>query len=139
MKKTISILIMSLAVAGCGTAAANHKQTGKPPARLAVSLTEFAIKSPVRNVRAGKVTFDIRNAGKEKHELVVLRTARPAAGLAKAGASRVSEAGHVGELAGLAPGTSRKLTLTLAPGHYALICNYPGHYEPGMHADLRVS
>ena len=28
--------------------------------------------------------------------------------------------------------------VTLAPGHYVVICNLPGHYASGMHADLTV-
>jgi hypothetical protein len=29
--------------------------------------------------------------------------------------------------------------LRLGPGHYALVCNQPGHYAAGMRADFRVS
>ena len=31
------------------------------------------------------------------------------------------------------------VTLSLTPGHYALICNIPGHYSSGMHTDFTVS
>ncbi|MEA2312683.1 MAG: hypothetical protein QOE28_2651, partial [Solirubrobacteraceae bacterium] len=35
-------------------------------------------------------------------------------------------------------GAAKALTLNLKPGHYALICNLPGHYTAGMYADLTV-
>jgi uncharacterized cupredoxin-like copper-binding protein len=38
----------------------------------------------------------------------------------------------------VSPGTAKKLTLNLKPGHYALICNLAGHYKAGQHADLSV-
>jgi uncharacterized cupredoxin-like copper-binding protein len=28
--------------------------------------------------------------------------------------------------------------LSLKPGHYSLVCNLPGHYMAGMHADFTV-
>jgi uncharacterized cupredoxin-like copper-binding protein len=31
------------------------------------------------------------------------------------------------------------LVLNLRKGHYAVICNDPGHYMAGMHRDLTVS
>jgi uncharacterized cupredoxin-like copper-binding protein len=52
--------------------------------------------------------------------------------------SRASEAGSIGEVSGLKAGQSKTLTLHLKPGHYALICNEPGHYMSGMHTDFRV-
>ena len=35
-------------------------------------------------------------------------------------------------------GGRRPLKLKLAVGHYALICNLPGHYAAGQYADLTV-
>jgi uncharacterized cupredoxin-like copper-binding protein len=28
------------------------------------------------------------------------------------------------------------LTIDLAAGHYAIVCNLPGHYAAGMHVDF---
>ena len=36
------------------------------------------------------------------------------------------------------PGTTMMLSLDLAPGHYAVLCNLPGHYAMGMHQDFDV-
>lgn len=67
----------------------------------------------------------------------MIRTPRRAGALPTAD-GEASEAGSVGEVDDLAPGASKDLTLTLPAGHYALICNVPGHYAGGMHADLTV-
>ena len=37
------------------------------------------------------------------------------------------------------PGAVMMLTLDLAPGHYAVVCNLPGHYAMGMHQDFFVT
>ena len=41
--------------------------------------------------------------------------------------------------AALAPGTSKVMTVHLPVGHYALVCNLPGHYAAGMHQDFWVT
>src|SRR5437870_249437 len=37
------------------------------------------------------------------------------------------------------PGQTKPLVSTLLPGHYALVCNLPGHYRMGMHQDFTVT
>ena len=48
-----------------------------------------------------------------------------------------SEKGAKGEIEEIAPGETKSLTLTLQKGHYALVCNLPGHYKAGMRANSR--
>ena len=103
---------------------------------IAVTLKEFSVDPQPGTGRAGRVTFDVRNTGAIKHEFVVLRTNKPAASLRKG--SEADETGNVGEIGDLKPGTSKTLSLRLRPGHYALICNLPGHYALGMHTDFVV-
>jgi uncharacterized cupredoxin-like copper-binding protein len=103
---------------------------------IAVTLKEFSVSPQPVTGRAGRVTFHVRNAGAVKHEFVVLRTNTPAAGLRKG--SEADETGNVGEIGDLQPGASKTLALRLRPGHYALICNLPGHYLAGQRADFTV-
>jgi uncharacterized cupredoxin-like copper-binding protein len=103
---------------------------------IAVTLKEFSVTPQPGAGRAGRVTFHVRNAGRITHEFVVLRTNTPAGRLAKGG--RADESGNVGEVGDLQPGASRTLALSLRPGHYALVCNLPGHYLAGQHADFTV-
>ena len=66
----------------------------------------------------------------------MIRTPKRAADLTKG--SRADETGNVGETGDLAPGRAKALTLSLKAGHYALICNLPGHYAAGQHTDFTV-
>jgi uncharacterized cupredoxin-like copper-binding protein len=101
-----------------------------------VTLKEFTLTPQHPTMAAGKVTFNVTNNGNLTHEFVVLKTDQPAGSLLKGG--RADESGNVGELGDLAPGKSKALSLLLKPGHYALICNLPGHYKAGQYADLNV-
>jgi uncharacterized cupredoxin-like copper-binding protein len=105
-------------------------------ASIGVTLKEFTVFPAPSAGRAGRLTFRVRNAGAVGHEFVVLRTSKSAAGLLQGG--RASEAGNVGEIGDLQPGVTKTLRLNLKPGHYALICNLPGHYAAGQRADFVV-
>jgi uncharacterized cupredoxin-like copper-binding protein len=95
----------------------------------------------------GKVSFVVTNEGTETHEFVVLSTDTPAAGFPivsfEGEANRIDEDAkgvtNVGETGDMEPGTSMVLTIDLPEGHYAVVCNLPGHYAMGMHQDLWVT
>lgn len=101
-----------------------------------VSLKEFSVTPSVTKAAAGKVTFHVHNTGSITHEFVVIRTAKGAGDLLKG--ARADESGNVGETGDLQAGHSKNLTLHLKAGHYALICNLPGHYKAGQHVDFTV-
>ena len=107
-----------------------------PAARIGVTLKEFTVSPTPATGRAGTVTFRVRNAGAVRHEFVVLRTNKAAGDLLKG--SEASEAGNVGEIGDVKPGATKTLRLDLKAGHYALICNLPGHYAAGQRADFVV-
>lgn len=115
---------------------ANAAGAQTPAGAVGVSLREFSVTPSSSVGRSGRVTFAVRNTGAIPHEFVVLRTPKPAADLLKG--SEADEAGHVGEIGNISPGALKRLTLRLEPGHYALICNLPGHYRAGQHADFTV-
>ena len=107
-----------------------------PVRRIGVALREYSVAPSPAVGSAGKVTFNVRNAGAIPHEFVVLRTTKPAGSLLKG--AEADEAGNVGEIGDLQPGQTKTLSLSLKSGHYALICNLPGHYKAGQHADFTV-
>ena len=98
----------------------------------------------------GTVSFLVTNYGSIDHEMVILPLAgsqtvgtRPVGGEAK-----IDEAGNLGEASktagagtgdGIAPGASGWVTVTLAPGHYELVCNLARHYTAGMYTQLNVT
>jgi uncharacterized cupredoxin-like copper-binding protein len=110
------------------------------PAALAkhvnVGLKEFSVSPSASQAASGRVTFAVRNAGTVPHEFVVLRTPKSAGSLLNG--ARADEAGNVGETGDLPPGKSKTIAVNLTPGHYALICNLPGHYRAGQHTDFTV-
>jgi uncharacterized cupredoxin-like copper-binding protein len=92
---------------------------------------------------AGKVTFVVTNTDTVTHEFVVLKTDQPAGSFPvtsfEGESNRIDEdtAGtNVGETGDMKAGTSMLLTIDLAAGHYAIVCNLPGHYAAGMHVDF---
>jgi uncharacterized cupredoxin-like copper-binding protein len=102
-----------------------------------VTLAQFAVSPSATQAPAGRLTFRVHNAGTITHEFVIIRSARPAADLPiKNG--RADEAGNVGETGDLKPGATKSVSFKLPTGHYALICNLPGHYLAGQHTDFTV-
>ena len=102
-----------------------------------VSLTEMAIATTPSSVKAGNVAFDLTNDGAVVHEMVVIKTNKKAGDLPTDSSGKADETGAVGE-SEVEPGASDELDLKLAAGHYALICNLPGHYAAGMYTDFTV-
>jgi uncharacterized cupredoxin-like copper-binding protein len=94
------------------------------------------VRPSVKTAAAGKIRFSVHNSGAITHEFVVIRTDKPAAGLMKG--ARADESGNVGETGDLKAGATKAITLNLKAGHYALICNLPGHYKAGQHTDFTV-
>jgi uncharacterized cupredoxin-like copper-binding protein len=136
----------ALTAAGCG----NSSSAKSPPAAttttaataatkpITVSLTEWKVTPSATTAAGGPVTFDVHNGGAQPHEMVVLKTPKPAARLGRAGTARLPETGHVGEVGELKAGADGTTTIDLKPGHYVLICNLPGHWTAGMRSDLTV-
>jgi len=132
-KLAIGLVVAAGAAAAVGVLSAGAVTT-KPV--VAVNVDEFSVFPLVQGAPKGKVKFVVTNVGTIKHEFVVLKTLKPAGNLLKG--KEADEAGNVGEIGGVAPGQARTLTLKLPAGHYALICNLPGHYATGQFADFYV-
>jgi len=115
---------------------------GDAQQHVSATLLSDAIQLDATQVKAGPVTFDVHNAADNKmvHELVVLKTSLADNALPVHG-GQVPEQKFtkMGEIEDVAPGKSRRLTIKLAPGHYVLVCNKPGHYSMGMHASLAAT
>ncbi|HTG46197.1 MAG TPA: sulfocyanin-like copper-binding protein [Actinomycetota bacterium] len=113
------------------------------------SPTQMSITLSQSYAPAGKVSFLITNAGTMGHEMVVLQTDKPAGSFPITGfegepnrfnedAKGLTNVGETGDPA-MPPGTSKMLTIDMAPGHYAIVCNLNGHYAAGMHQDFWVT
>jgi uncharacterized cupredoxin-like copper-binding protein len=127
---TVTVLAIASAVSGCGSS------SGTQP--LHAKVGEMYIKLDHKSVKSGKVEITVDNTGSVTHELVVIRTDTKAADLKANASGRASEKGSVGEVSDLGAGKTASKTFRLKRGHYALICNLPGHFAAGMRTDLTV-
>ncbi len=137
--------------AATGSAAAGSPQAGTAVATSAgaagksIDVTEkdFAIGLAPATASAGSVTFSITNNGPSVHEFVVFKTDLAPDKLPQdTDNHKVNEDGagltKVDEVESIDSGGTGKLTVTLTPGKYVVICNIAAHYEQGMHAGFTV-
>ena len=131
----IAVLVSVFAL-GMSSHASRAQQTVK------ATLRSDSIQLATHSVKPGRITLDVRNAADNnmKHELVVLKTNLADNALpVRKGQVLESRLRNIGEVEDIAPGKSKRVSFKLAPGHYVLICNKPGHYEAGMHTALVVA
>jgi uncharacterized cupredoxin-like copper-binding protein len=147
-----SVLLIATACSGSGSTTSPSSSATSPSSSavgggdVAVTLKQWAVTPIATTVSGGSVTFTVTNDGTIPHEFVVLQTETPAADFPiksfEGESERINEdtAGtNVGETGDMEAGTTKTLTIDLAPGHYAFVCNLPGHYGLGMHTDFTVS
>jgi len=101
------VVAATLAIAVPASAATVSVTAGKP--------SEFKFTIP-SSVKAGKVTFKVKNAGKVPHDFSIAGKKTPL----------------------LKPGASASLTVTLKKGKAAYLCTVPGHAQAGMKGTLTV-
>jgi uncharacterized cupredoxin-like copper-binding protein len=132
MRKAVLFAATITMVVGVASAEAASSAT-----TVKVSLKEFKVVPSTKTVKAGNVTFSVKNVGKVDHQLVVVKTTL-APGKLPVKQGQASEKGKVGAVADLEPGKSGKVTLKLAKGKYVLLCNIAGHYQAGQYIGFSV-
>lgn len=135
--RSLAILIALLVLfSGC---AAAEPEVDITKGQIRADLREHTITLTSTEVRAGEVTFVVRNRGGSAHDFIVIKTDLAADKLPLDGQTQTArEDGRVDGIELLGPGKSGNLRVTLAPGRYVLICNVPTHYELGMRTELTV-
>jgi uncharacterized cupredoxin-like copper-binding protein len=94
--------------------------TAKPSeTKVPVSETEFKITLGSTELKAGEITFEVKDDGKIPHDLAIKGTS-----------DKTDE---------IAPGANAELKVTLKPGKYVLYCSIPGHEQAGMKQSITVS
>ena len=150
MRRTAALacVLLIAATASCGEDRNDAGGPGTPhgtapPGGVAINGTvrEWRITLDVNKVKAGPVKFTAANLGTITHEFVVIRTDY-AEGKIPMDGDRFNEDGEgvssPGELGEFEPTIAKDTVLNLEPGHYQIVCNLPGHYHNGMHAELDV-
>lgn len=124
--KTVLAATMLLAalVAACQQApspAADSSAADEPqPQVVTVTLKEYSIDMP-KSLSPGVYTFAVTNAGRELHNFRI-------------SGMRVNE----GFGRDLRPGDTKRLTVTLDPGFYKVMCPIAEHADKGMRLNLQV-
>ncbi len=104
------------------------------------TLDTYTIDMAKTTAAPGEITFHVKNAASDMaHEFVIFKTDLDAANLPTDDAGNVVEDDleSVDEIE-LNPNESGDLTVTLDAGHYAIVCNQPGHYAQGMYTNFVV-
>lgn len=114
---------VALALAGAAVAALTTRAHSAAGTRITVTEREYHIALSKTKVKAGKVTFTVRNVGTVAHALAVT-----GAGLS-----------GVKKLAAIQPGKSRTLTIRTKGGTLAMWCPMPGHEALGMKTSLKIT
>lgn len=140
-----------LALIAIGSLLVSCSSSGPTAGPVSATVKEWQISLSSTNLKAGEITFNIKNDGDKEHEFVVRKTADKADALPTNDDGTVvedspdlSEVGDPSEVAEIKSGSSdRSLTVTLAAGHYVIFCNLHVedlvHYQKGMHIDFTVS
>jgi iron uptake system component EfeO len=117
--KLVGIITFSILVAACGSGSAPQGGTGEIAGSVTVSENEWKITFPSSTIKAGKVTFAVKNEGAVEHNFVI-----EAAGI---------------QIDAIQPGQAKLASAELKPGTYEVLCNIAGHKEAGMAATLVVT
>lgn len=118
------VVMSALITAGCQRAA---QEQAPPPAAegqvVNVVAKEFSFEPKEIRVKAGRVTFNVKNDGAVEHDFQIM-------GVAK------HETEHGAEL--IKPGATYTGAFDLKPGTHEIVCGVAGHKEAGMTATLIV-
>jgi uncharacterized cupredoxin-like copper-binding protein len=93
-----------------------------PACTATISLQDYKLVPDKPTAKAGTIVLCAKNDGKAPHDL----------GL------RGADMATLQKTPSLAPGESARITLTLAPGSFAIYCSQAGHESLGMKGTLTV-
>jgi uncharacterized cupredoxin-like copper-binding protein len=96
-----------------------------------VTLGDMWVKADKASVKAGEVTFAVKNEGATMHGMAMALTPVDAAGPA--------EDALLAQGKQLAGGATDLITADLKPGSYELVCFLPGHYAAGQKLAFEVT
>ena len=134
--RALAVFSAAVLLAACSGGTA----TPAPPASVInAQLVDWKMTLDNATGKAGSITFNVSNKGANTHEFVVVQTDLAADKLPVTG-NLVDESAFtpVDEIEDIEPNATPTLTVTLAAGHYVILCNIEEHYGKGMHADLTV-
>ncbi len=131
-------LVLPAAVAAIGVAiGVPIALASSSGASVGITEKEFKVTPTVKSVKAGSVTFKIKNTGALDHTFAIVKTSL-AVGKLPVKNSQVSLK-PIKDVGPFKPGKGAMLTLNLKPGKYVLYCNVKGHYSAGQRVAFTVT
>ena len=112
--------------------AATGTEAGAAKADADITLGDMWVKSSVPSVKAGKVTFAVKNTGATMHGLAIVKAPAAATG------GMLDEKTYLFAGKDLQGGEAETLTADLKPGKYELVCHVPGHFAAGQTLPFEV-
>jgi uncharacterized cupredoxin-like copper-binding protein len=97
-----------------------------------VTLGDMWVKADTPTVKAGKVSFAVKNEGATVHGLAIAPTP------VKQSGGMLDDSALVGKGKELGGGESETVSWDLKPGSYELVCFMPGHYAAGQKLPFTV-
>jgi nitrite reductase (NO-forming) len=113
-------------------AAAEAAPKAAAKADVNVTLGDMWVKADHPSVKAGKVSFAVKNSGATIHGLAIV------AAPAKVSGGMLDHHSLLAEGAELPAGGSETVSANLKPGSYELVCHLAGHYAAGQHIPFEV-
>ena len=104
---------------------------------VSVAEKEFKVTPSTTSVKAGTVTFTIKNKGALDHTFVIVKTSLAASKLPVKNAQVTLK--PLKEVGPFKPGKGGTLTVTLKPGKFVLYCNIKAHYSAGQRVAFTVT
>jgi len=109
----VSAAVLALSLSG----AAGARPSARHASMVKVTAKEYSFALSTKTVRAGQVTFAIKNMGQTAHDFAI--------------------AGHASKVVG--PGQRTTLTVDLKRGHHSFKCTIDSHAQLGMKGVLDVT
>lgn len=138
----VVVLLSTVTVGACGD---DFNDSSNADGAISNEITghvhEWAVDVDAMTAKAGVVNFTITNDGTIGHEFLVVKTEIADGKIPLAGdhfeepSDGIEVIDEIGEFP---VGETNKLTVTLEPGTYQLVCNLPAHYGSGMHMVFKV-
>jgi FtsP/CotA-like multicopper oxidase with cupredoxin domain len=105
---------------------------GAMKADVNATMGEMFVKADTTSVKAGKVTFAVKNTGGTMHGLAIV------ADPPKAPGGMLDQSTFLAKGKELPAGAGDMVTADLKPGSYELVCFLPGHYAAGQKLAFQV-
>ena len=125
IRRTISVggtVLLGAILLGCGgSGGGSAAAVSVPPGAIAVKASEYKFDPATITAMPGSATIVLTNTGATEHELRLLKGDT-----------------EVGAVAGVAPGATGQVTVSLEPGSYTYDCKIAAHDQIGMKGRLTV-